>query len=186
MECSRWSAKTYQNTTVWLLSVETYQVELTQLISPKSIRNTQSGFRRVTAYSSLMTAAAVFDNRQAIRVCTNSSYGILEWVIDDPITISDSCEVLSGIPLISQPQPLLSWSQLEHNQQCFKVVCNASPYLDAEMAETECRNHVVDVFSSVFPATNPCASRPVANLDSCLICEQHTPPNSGAISLGPF
>ncbi|SAM84459.1 uncharacterized protein UBRO_20304 [Ustilago bromivora] len=37
-------------------------------------------------------------------------------------------------------QSLLPWSQWEHNQWGFKVVCNASPYLDAETAGTERRN----------------------------------------------
>jgi hypothetical protein len=101
------------------------------------------------ADSGLMTAAAVFDNRQAVRVCTNSSYSVPERAVDDPITIPDSCEVLGGIPLITQPRSLLPWSQWEHNQRGFKVVCNASPYLDAETAGTELRNHAVDV-SRVF------------------------------------
>ena len=108
----------------------------------------------------------------------------MEWAVNDPIMILDSCELLSRIPLITQPWSLLPWSQWEHNQQGFKVVCNAGPYVDAETARTERWNHVVDVFSSAFLVANPCAPGPVANLDSCLVREQHTLPICGAVSLG--
>ncbi|SAM83893.1 uncharacterized protein UBRO_21078 [Ustilago bromivora] len=52
MECSRQSAKTYQNSTIWLLSIKTYRTGLTQLIPLRTTGNTQSGFRHATAYSS--------------------------------------------------------------------------------------------------------------------------------------
>ena len=86
--------------------------------------------------------------------------------------------------MIIRPQSLLPWGQWEDKQRGFKVVCNASPYMDADTTGMERRNHVVDVFSSAFPVANPCAPRPVANLDSCLVREQHTLLISGAISLG--
>ena len=57
--------------------------------------------------------------------------------------------------------------------------------MDAETTGTERQSHVVDVSSCAFPAANPCAPGTVANLDSCLVHEQHTLPISGAVSLGP-
>lgn len=47
------------------------------------------------------------------------------------------------------------------------------PHVDTESAGTERRYHVLEVVLVVLLAANPRAPRPVANLNSCFIREQH-------------